>query len=424
MIMALAKYPLSNSNRQTRMFLLVAGIVMALGSVALDVAGAIYIHPGPVEGDAAQYVSLAQSMASNRGYRLDIGDWPDQPNLGRVPLWPLLLSLPLRVFPNADPNFVTRCTGAVLHGISVALLVVLTFQLTGSVRAASFAGAILALYAPEIGLVLGGYSEVAYVAAMLAGFVLFFEGGRLIYAGVFLGGAAVLARPNYVALPIALLLLLALFRWRTPLKGRGFAFAATASALFCLLPALWVVRNYAVSGHFPILSATEGEALYGGNNSVVETQLNHWGYWIVPDDIPGERSKQELSRDKFEAQVNTYYHDKGMQYIREHLFTLPRLIVGKIVRGFIPVAWSPVPSRMVVAFFRLCLYGAFLTFFRSWHPRNEIFDALVASMFLVTLGTTVVYYGSFRMTFCLEPFLIPFIAAGASTGTLRAHNLP
>jgi hypothetical protein len=416
-IMTLAKCTLSNSNQQTRMFLFVAGLVMALGSIAVDVAGAIYIHQGPVAGDGAQYISLAQSVASNRGYHLEIGDWPDQPNLGRTPLWPLLLSLPLRVLPNADPNFVTRCTGAVLHGISAALLVMLTFQLTGSVRAASFAGAILALYVPESGLVLSGYSEVAYVAAMLAGLVLFFEGGRLIYAGVFLGGVAVLARPNYIALPIVLLLLLALFRWRTPFKGRGFAFAVATSALFCLLPALWVVRNYAVSGHFPILSATEGETLYGGNNSVVETKSNLWGYWVGPDYIPGERSKQELSREKTEAEVNTYYHDKGMRYIREHLSALPLLAVGKIIRGFVPIALSPSPVplllKVVVASFRLCLYIAFLISFRFWRPRNKTFDAIVTSMFLTTLLTTVVYYGSFRLTFCLEPFLIPFIAASA-----------
>jgi hypothetical protein len=403
------------------MLLFMAGLAVALGTVAVDVAAAIEMHPAPVDGDGAQYVALAQSLAANRGYYLDIDVWPDRPNVGRAPLWPALLSVPLRVFPRADPSFIARCTGAVLHGVSAYLLVMLTFQLTGDVKASAFAGAILAAYAPEAGLVIGGYSEVAYVAATLAGLVLFFEGGLLTYAGALLGGAAALARPNYAALPIVLTFLLAVFRPRALFQGRSILFAVAASSLFYLLPALWIARNYAVSGHFPILSATEGEALYGGNNPVVESELNVWGYWILPPDIPGERSKLELSRQKSEVQVNTYYHDKGVRYIREHLPLLPRLIVGKVVRGFVPVAWTQVPATIVVASFRFCLYGVFLAFFRFWRPRNEAFDAVVASMFLITLGTTVVYYGSFRFTFCLEPFLIPFVAAGVSAA-LRTED--
>jgi hypothetical protein len=423
--MPLAQCSLLNSTGQTRMVLFLAGLVVALGTFAVDVAAVVYMHPAPIEGDGAQYVSLAQSLAANRGYYLDISVWPDQPNMGRAPLWPALLSVPLRVLPHADPSFVTRCTGAILHGISASLLVMLTFQLTGRVKASAFAGAILAAYAPGTGLVIGGYSEISYVAAMLAGLVLFFEGGFLTYAGALLGGAAVLARPNYVALPILLLLLLAVFRPRVLFQKRCFVFAVAASSLFYMLPALWIVRNYAVSGHFPILSATEGETLYGGNNPLVESELNLWGYWITPNDIPGERSKLELSREKTEAQVNTYYHDKGMRYIREHLSALPLLVVGKIIRGFVPIALSPSPTpllaKVVVASFRLFLYIAFLTSFRFWRPRNKTFDAIVTSMFLTTLLTTVVYYGSFRLTFCLEPFLIPFIAAGVSTA-LRTEN--
>jgi len=36
-----------------------------------------------------------------------------------------------------------------------------------------------------------------------------------------------------------------------------------------------------------------------------------------------------------------------------------------------------------------------------WPSRNTAYTLLLGAMFLVTLATTVVYYGTFRFTFCL-----------------------
>ena len=404
--------------------LLLAGLLIAFGAVAIDMATALKMGPTIVAGDGAQYVDLAHSLATGRGYTLEIGPWPDQPNVGRAPFWPALLAIPVWLLGAADPRLVAQCTGAVLHGVSALLLVLLTFRLTGRFWAAVGAGAMLAIYLPETGLVARGYSEVAYVAAMLAGVLLFLEDGLLPYLGAFLAGAAVLARPNYAILPFLLMALVLLSRNRKT----GRLFPATATLLFCLPTAFWVARNHAVSGYFPLLSATEGETLYGGNNAVVASQSELWGYWLAPNDIPGEPSKLDLAREKTEAQVNAYYHDKGVRYVREHLAAMPRMLVGKLVRGFIPMSWTRDPFAIVVACFRFCLYSLFLLTFRFWPGRNGVYDAVVATMFLLTLGTTLVYYGSFRLTYCIEPFLFPYIAAGIAhafwPGTATSPDTP
>jgi hypothetical protein len=46
----------------------------------------------------------------------------------------------------------------------------------------------------------------------------------------------------------------------------------------------------------PRRSATEGETLYGGNDERVVTHLSVWGYWIMPDEIPGEKTKRDLAQ--------------------------------------------------------------------------------------------------------------------------------
>jgi hypothetical protein len=335
-----------------------------------------------------------------------------------------MLAVPALVLPNANENAILRFTGAVLHPVSAALMVLLTFQLTGSFVGGALAGAFLGLYPPASGLVSGGYSEMAYLVATLAGLILVFEGGKLAYGGVLLCGAGVLARSNYVLLPAVLLVLAALFRPKALLVWSNLRLWVIGSALFCLLPALWIGRNYAVSGYFPVLSAMEGETLYGGNNGRVAADLSVWGYWIMPNEIPGEKTKKELAQTRTEMEVNKYYHDRAMQFIRANWYALPRLIVGKLVRGFVPVPWVPLAASYIAFFFRACVYAAFIASWFLWRDRNEAYTFLVGAMFLVTLATTVIYYGMFRFTFCVEPFLFPFIVGGFGAAIRARWRVP
>ena len=408
-------FPLSAAGRAMLIKLFVAGLLIVLLTLAADVALITQVGlSSPVNGDGPYYIGLARSLASGHGYRLKRSFWPEQPNISRLPLWPVILAIPASLFSNANDNAILRLTGAVLHAVSAALMLLLTFQLTGSFVGGVLAGAFLGMYPPASALATTGYSEIAFLVVVLAGLVLAFEGGKLAYCGVLLAGAGVLARPNFVLLPAVLLAWNAVFRPTRLAQWRNLRLWVIGGALFTLPAALWVARNYAVTGHFPILSGMEGETLYGGNNERVATDLSVWGYWIMPNEIPGEKTKRELTQTRTEWELNSYYHDRAMQFIRANWYALPRLMVGKLVRGFVPVPWVPLPASYIAFFFRGCVYAAFIALGFSWRERNEDYTLVVGAMFLVTLATTLFYYGTYRFTFCIEPFLFPFIVAGAA----------
>lgn len=410
-----APFRLSALDRFTARRLVIAALVAAFVALAVDLVAIQRNGPdSPTHGDGPYFIGIAKSLAAGRGYYLPESFWPDLPNVARSPLWPAFLVLPARVFPGANENAILRYTGAVLHAGCAALMAPMAFQFAGSVAAAGAMALLLGIYPAAAALVLGGYSETSFLLLMMLGVIFLFEGGWKSYAGAVLCGVAVLARSNVVLLPVMLAAVTAVFRPKLLLNGTHLRRFAIGCALFGIFPLFWITRNYLVSGYFPVLSAMEGETLYGGNNARVAEDLSVWGYWIMPDQIPGEQTKRELARTRTELQVNQYYHDKAMAFIRANWFALPRLIVGKLVRGFVPVPWVPLAASYVAFLFRALVYVAFGAAVLVWRGRHDGYALLIAAMFLVTLATTVIYYGVFRFTFCLEPFLFPVIAAGAA----------
>ena len=121
-----------------------------------------------------------------------------------------------------------------------------------------------------------------------------------------------------------------------------------------------------------------------------------------------------------EVELNAYYRRKGIEYIRQNWFALPRLLLGKLIRGFVPIPWVPLASSYVAFLFRWLLYGAAIWALRGRVALNPVFSLFVAGMLLVELVTTVMFYGSFRFTFCVEPYLMCFIAVAlAQRGRAR-----
>jgi hypothetical protein len=180
--------------------------------------------------------------------------------------------------------------------------------------------------------------------------------------------------------------------------------------LFWLPSGLWIARNYALSGEFPVLSTIEGETLYGANNDYVASNLAVWGYWVFPDGIPGQTAKKDLAATMSELQVDRYYHRKGIAFLKQHWLGLPRLEVGKLIRGLVPVPWIPNWGSYCVFLFRAALYAAVLLSLRTLRTMDPLFRILVTGMFLVVLVTELVYYGTYRFTFCTEVFLLPVVA--------------
>jgi hypothetical protein len=164
-----------------------------------------------------------------------------------------------------------------------------------------------------------------------------------------------------------------------------------------------------VCGHFPVLSTLRGQTIYGGNNSVVANDLNYWGYWVFPDSIPGETPMAELAGTRSEYEVDVYYYDRACSYIRENWFGLPRLLLGKLVRAYVPVPWKPQWASYGVCAYRILLYlaaiaGVFLGLRRV--PRG--YGVLLLAMLLTNIMTVLIFWGVTRFAFVLDPFLLPF----------------
>jgi hypothetical protein len=225
-------------------------------------------------------------------------------------------------------------------------------------------------------------------------------------------GLGCLVRANFVLwLPFAAVV--AAWAYRRVLGTawiRAHALGVLAGVLLFAAPvAGWVLRNYAVSGRAPVISTLRGQTFYGGNNAVVADDLAYWGYWVFPNSIPGEPPMVELAKTMSEVEVDRYYYGKGREFVKRHAFALPRLLLGKLVRGFVPVPWKPGWGAYALAAFRLCLYAAALAGL-WWFGRRAgpAFAVVTLGAAGVALATVLAFYGYVRFTFVLDPYLLPF----------------
>lgn len=359
----------------------------------------------PMGGDAPYYLGLARSLAAGKGYVLDSTPWPHSASL-RLPLWPAILTPAVYVFSSFNEYAVLRCTGMVLQAGTAMLLTLLTFRLWKDYLGALLAGALFSLYPVALSLVAGGFSEHAFILLATAGLLLLFDTGAKQLLGALLIGLGVLARSNFVIIPFVLALLL--FVWPRG-TARHWKRMVVLSVAFLLPAFLWVVRNYLVSGEFPLLNPLEGEVLYGSNNPEVANSLANWGYWVFPDTLPQETTKQELGKRMTEGELNRYYSRKGTMYMRQNWFGYPRLILGKLIRGFVPVPWVPRVDSYMASGLRFGLYIAFIWASCTHTIRNDWYALLLSAMLIATILTTMLCYGTYRFTFCLEVYMIPCV---------------
>jgi hypothetical protein len=294
---------------------------------------------------------------------------------------------------------------------------IVTWRLGARPPTAILAGLAVSLSPALVCLSVEGMSEVSYVLVVGAGMACVLTGGRWIYLGALCIGAAALIRTNAVlTVPVLAMLALQSRTARNYCLNRQHCIACVFACVLAQVPTMaWALRNYAVTGRFPLVSALEGETLYGANNESVANDLNVWGYWIAPSYIPGETRKALLvQRFGTEPELSDYYHGKAMAWIRGHLPAMPRLVLGKLIRAFAPIPWVPLPASYVVFASRSLLYvfAALLAPF-WWHTINRLYVWFLSAMTSVLLVTTVVYYGTYRFSHCfVEVLLVPCIAVG------------
>jgi 4-amino-4-deoxy-L-arabinose transferase-like glycosyltransferase len=378
-------------------------------------------------GDAYQYLGIARSLAEGRGFKSPVGPWPNLPTNARMPGWPVVLAIALRIAPGVPPEAVSRFANVFCLALAGTFFSVLTRRLGVRAELSILAGLAISLSPSLAYLTVLGLSEVSFVLVVALGITLLFTGGRWMYAGFLVLGVGPLIRTNFVLFPFALLgLALLAPTTRHLFVTRRIVFRSALACMLMLAPTLlWAVRNYTTTGRFPLLSTIEGETLYGANNEVVANDLMNWGYWIMPDEIPGESPKLKLAKTfPSELTLNDYYHQKAMTWIKQNPSAVPRLILGKFVRAFAPVPWKPQVLSFIAFFGRFLLYViALLLLPYWWWSIDRKYILFLGSMIIVHLVTTVIYYGEFRFTHCfVEIFFVPCIFLGLQNWLAVRHQ--
>ncbi|MDA0578700.1 MAG: hypothetical protein O3B24_11455, partial [Verrucomicrobia bacterium] len=326
-----------------------------------------------------------------------------------------------------------------INAACAGLISLLALTLYRRPGVAALAGGFYALHPMGLACADEGMSEPLFILLVAAGAWFLLRGlagvtatarfgaGRcaVVLAGFLLLGLSCLVRANFVSWLLFFGAGVAWWTLRGGLWRRPAWWALMlAGALLFTVPALaWAARNYRVCGAFPVLSTLRGQTFYGGNNALTAEHLKHWGYWVFPNAIPGETTLYELSRTMRELEVDVYYYEQGRAYLREHPARIPGLMIGKLIRAYVPVPWHWTPSTVAMAVVRLVLYALIIVgLCRAWRSTPRPYPLMLGAMALTNLMMVLTFYGYSRFAFALEPFAMPFAAVAAANQALALRQ--
>ncbi|MEI6702325.1 MAG: hypothetical protein WCL71_02160 [Deltaproteobacteria bacterium] len=236
--------------------------------------------------------------------------------------------------------------------------------------------------------------------------------GRLTAPGVLLGGFligyACLIRSDWLML--------------VGLAGLGFIWVGrrtlirtvALTMLFGLTAGLvqvpWLVRNWVHTDRFPMFGAGGGETLWGGNNDVsAKVGGQYWGYFVFPNSIPGETPMFELAKTHTELEVDDYYRGKAVQWIRANPEKMPGLVLGKMIRAYVPIPRTRGVSVLVGSGWRWLMYllggaGIVLLWRRRAELDGRVWTVLIA-LVVAQMSTIVIFCGYYRYVLGAELLL-------------------
>jgi hypothetical protein len=200
--------------------------------------------------------------------------------------------------------------------------------------------------------------------------------------------------------------------------------ALLAAAFACVLMP-WTLRNYQVFDRFVLVATNGGSTFYGGNNDVVLQDPAEYGAWVATNYLPG--------RDLIEAEPDEVSHDKmewhlGLQWVREHGSSLPRLFFFKLARLVLPDLSSP--NRTYVLLQGVCTAPFLLLFAAGAFACLRDRSYWTAPWFAVhgtlacTVVTTLVFYGSTRFRDANAPLFMLYVVIGLRLFRMGRPDLP
>jgi len=373
--------------------------------------------------DEAEYDAYAWNLAQGNGYRgpsPDVSD-PDHLTAYRPP-GPSLMYAALYAVGGHHPAL-PRLANILLSALTCLLIAALGRRVVHE-RIALAAAALWAVWPVSILLSVDLLSESLSVACffwLLLALLDFADRPRwreALLAGLALGINLLVHPSRLFFVPMMGLWVLMQF-WRTPAVLVRAA-AMPLVALACLVP--WIARNQRVFGEFIPFSTMGGSVLLQGNNRIVATDPEYWGYNIWDTEIPEYADRlrapdDEIERDRVAKQL-------AKEWMGENARLLPVMAVKKVVRGWTPFlqARTPLATRLAmlltwgpVLLFTLVGIGpALIAYLRRRHPGTLLHFAI-----LHVLALNVVFFGYFRYRLAVEPLC--FLLAGFGIAWLAAR---
>ena len=295
------------------------GLLLLCVALAARV-GLILAQPGftPI-GDAAEYDSIAASIAVSGHYPPSTRVPRRGPSTFRPPAYPYLLAGAYAVTGTARNTSrfeVGRVVGAMLGTITVALIGLIAYLLWGR-WAGVAATAIAAIYPQLIAVSDSLLSETLFTPLVLASVtcILLQKRSKASYrwtigAGFCLGLAA-LTRVNGIVIVVALLIGLMVLGQKRRLRASGIL---VGTALLVISP--WLVRDAVVFKAFVPVSDETGYTLAGTYNDVSRTSASNPGAWRA---VPGAPYDSILRRSNLnEVQMNAKLETAALRYMEKH----------------------------------------------------------------------------------------------------------
>jgi len=393
----------SERTRWILLAMLVLGFALRLG---LGIALGLNAAPKPGTDDK-EYDTYAWNLAQGRGYRGMSPDVADRDHLTAYrPPGPSLVwaGVYLAFGHRYDAVRVLHC----LLGAGTTLLVYgigrRCFGDTVGLLAAAINTVypIALLYSTELGSEpLGIVWLLWYVLACLQ-FASRPSLSRGTAAGLLLG-LSLLTRANTVLmLPLTVIWALWQFRGQGRLLAMSLAIPVLAMAM--LVP--WTIRNYRVFGEFIPFSTMGGSVLLQGNNRLVATVPEYWGYSVWDTAIPEYRDALKAPND--EVKRDRVARSLAIRWLRDNPEKWWYLVKAKFARSWTPflqpqtarlyrlgmlVSWGP-----LLVLFALAFVPTLVIFLRERHP-----GWLIHLTILHFTLNTVIFFGNSRYRYPIEP---------------------
>jgi 4-amino-4-deoxy-L-arabinose transferase-like glycosyltransferase len=393
-------------------------ILLFLVALAIRLSAVLVMrdfHEGPnfrQATDGVIYSRLGNHLALGEGYIEEAG----VPTAFRPPGFPLLLA---GIYALAGQYYPLVYLAFCTLGASSCLLAYALAREVLSEYFARWAGILSSVYIPHIYFSTLFYTETLFIPLLglsLWLLVRHLKTGRpwqLASAGLALGLAALVRPAALVPFAVFALVLVA----NRPRDWRRISIQVAIFTMSFLGPILpWSVRNYVVLGR-PVLIATEGGCTFwGGNNDLVLNEPRRYGVWAPFTVLPSlDRilaARDEIERDQIEWRL-------GMEWVRTHMSSMPRLLLFKFCRLLLPDLESPSKSYILIQaagytpFLILFVLGGFRSL---WDRRSRTISWWVLHLtILATVLTALIFYGSPRFRDAVLPVLMVYASLGLAT---------